>query len=89
MKFFLLALMLLGAQTAKSDALLDAIMGWKTDSWSETRSTPCRDTTRDEYGYDRTEPEHYSWDSLYLDPYENTEIIIDPYKDLRDKSEDY
>jgi hypothetical protein len=79
--------MLFGAQTAKSDALMDAIMGWNTgsykvNSYSKQKTPP--ETDDDEYGYDRTEPEHYSWDNLYIDPYENTEIIIDPYGDSED-----
>jgi len=77
-----LILFLMLFNTAHSDALLDAILGINSQSYTSypttTQNTYVDDSEEyfDAYG-DSTE--HYSWDNLYLCQYCDTEIIIDPY----------
>lgn len=56
---------------------------YENDASGESEGYPGHDFGYAAYG-PAPEPEHYSWDNLYLEP-ERPEIIVDPYEGLDDQ----
>jgi hypothetical protein len=63
---------------AKADVLLDIING-NYAKYEVVVDSEANDSYENQHGNSDSEPQHYSWDNLYLCNYCGIEVIVDPY----------